>query len=278
MQDLIYDPVELDAARVIAVMVPGALSRIEIFHPAHRWRDEGYGLAFYRFPGLDGRPYFPPLSITGAAAEIVNLVSRYPDKPIRLLGYSTGGPIVLTAAAQMQRDVKVAAMSLAVEEGGGVRTGMAGLADVLGAAWRRGSLRRREVWLEYYRVLLFGRRVLGDAVLTAQADALIAGHLDRIVMPEGELPRAHTDDLRRWRLPEGFELPPQCVRFFVGLEDPVFTQEQTLELAHRLGGCAVTGYPDHGHLLFLSNKPVFQDVLAFFEGRAIGNPNSIEML
>lgn len=275
MGDLLYDPNELDAARVISVLVPGALSRVDIFEPAHVWRDAGYGLAFYRFPGLDGRPDYPRLSITGAADEISGLVARYPDKPVRLLGYSTGGPIVLSAAAKLPGDIKVAAMSLAVEEGGGLRTGLSGLADVLGAAWRQGSLRRRDVWLEYYRVLLFGRKVLSDSKLAARADALIASHLDRIVMPDGSLPRTHTDDLRQWRLPKGFNLPPERLHFFVGLDDPVFSQRQTLDFAQRLGGCEITGYPGHGHLLFLSNKRVFEDVLAFFEGEEITNPDSV---
>ena len=266
MGDLLFDPDELDAARVVSVLVPGALSRIDIFDPVHVWREAGYGLAFYRFPGLDGRAEFPRLSISDAAEEIAALVAQYPEKPVRLLGYSTGGPIVLSAAAKLRGDVKVAAMSLAVEEGGGLRTGASGLADVLGAAWRRGSLRRREVWLEYYRVLLYGRKVLSDPVLAAKADALIASHLDRIVMPDGSLPRTHTDDLRRWHLPDGFAVPPEHIQFFVGTDDPVFSQEQTLRFARQLGGCAVTGYPGHGHLLFLSCKQAFEDIFAFFEG------------
>ena len=277
MGDLLYDPQELETARVISVMVPGALSRIGIFDPAHEWRDKGYGLVFYRFPGLDGRAEFPKLSIGGAANEIAGLAAQFPDKPVRLLGYSTGGPIVLTAASKLRGDVKVAAMSLAVEEGGGLRTGLSGLGDVLQAAWRSKSMRRREVWLEYYRVLLYGRKITSDPVLRAKADALVADHLERIVMPDGSLPRTHTDDLRRWRLPDGFDVNPDRIRFFVGLDDPVFSQGQTLGFARRLGGCAVTGYPGHGHLLFLSNTTVFKDVLDFFEGRQISNPESVEI-
>lgn len=275
MGDLLFDPDELDAARVICVLVPGALSRIDIFDPAHVWRDRGYGLAFYRFPGLDGRDPFPRLSISAAADEIVELVSRYPDKPVRLLGYSTGGPIVLSAASRLQGDIKVAAMSLAVEEGGGLRTGLSGLADFLGSAWRRGSLKRQEVWLEYYRVLLYGRKVLSDPELAQKADDLIASHLNRIVMPDGSLPRTHTDDLRRWRLPDDFSFAPERIQLFVGMDDPVFSLSQTMAFAARLGGCRVRAYPGHGHLLFLSCKDAFRDIFAFFEGDTCVTQDSV---
>lgn len=277
MTDLIYDAEELDAARVIAVLVPGALSRVDIFEPAEAWRSEGYGLAMYRFPGLDGRPVFPRLRIRAAAREIVELVARYPDKPVRLLGYSTGGPIALTAAAQIAGDIKVAAMSSAIESGGGMRTGLSGLSDIIGSAWRRGSLRPRDIWMEYYRVLLFGRVVQRDPHLAEQANALIASHKDRIVMPEGDLPRAHTDDLRRWRLPAGRVLSPDRIRFFVGMDDPVFSQRQTLDFADRLGGCTVVGYPGHGHLLFLSCPDVFDDIFQFFEGAASRSADSVTL-
>ena len=253
MGDLLYDRRELEAADAILICVPGALSGKNIFAPVLGWKDAGYGLVFYRFPGMDGRPVKPALNIADAAREITDLVAHYPSKPVRLLGYSTGGAIVLTAAARMQGDIRIAAMSSAVEGGGGLRTGLTGLRDILAAAWRKKSLSREDVWMEYYRVLLFGRGVLNDETLAARADRLIAEH------------RAHTDDLRAWALPENARFAPGRLHFFTGLEDPVFSLAQTLDFAQRCGGAPVTGYPGHGHLLFLSCGEAFADVRTFFE-------------
>lgn len=266
MSHLIYDPEELSKARVIAVCVPGALSSIDIFEPTARWREAGYGLAYYPFPGLDGRAVTPKLNIADAADEIARLAAAYPDKPIRLLGYSTGGPIVISAAAQMHGDVKIAAMAPAVDGGGGPRTGVSGFWDICKAAGRARSLRYREIWMEYYRVLLFGRAVERDTTLAKAADALIAAHQAQVVFPDAGKPRAHTDDLRHWRAPKHVSFQTGALRFFVGLADPVFSLAQTRALARKLGSVPITGYPEHGHLLFLSHKPVFKDIFNFFEG------------
>lgn len=265
MSHLIYDAEELSAARAIAVCVPGALSSINIFEPTHAWRAQGYGMAYYPFPGLDGRAIAPKLNIQEAANEIVQLAAKYPNKPVRLLGYSTGGPIVISAAAQMRGDVKVAAMAPAVEAGGGLRTGVPGLWDIVKSAMRSKPLQPKAVWMEYYRVLLFGRAVGNDRALSELADQLIAEHREQLVLPDGGKPRAHTDDLRYWRAPQGCAFSADRVRFFVGLKDPVFSLAQTQELCRILGTITITGYPDHGHLLFLSHKPVFEDVYNFFE-------------
>lgn len=275
MSDLLYNPEELARAETLLICVPGALSSVNIFDPVQAWRNADYGLVLYRFPGLDGRPVKPPLKIMQAAQEIGELVARYPDKPVRLIGYSTGGPIVISAAAKLAGDAKIAAMSSAVECGGALSTGLPGLWDVLGAASRAGSLDRKAIWMEYYRVLLYGRAVLHDQALAAKADALIAAHRDRIVMPDGGRPRAHTDDLRRWRLPEGLNFDRDRLRFFIGLADPVFSQKQTLEFAARCGTPQVVGYPKEGHLLFLSAKQVFDDIRAFFEGREMPSEGQV---
>lgn len=268
MSNLLFDAETLEAADQLVICVPGALSSKEIFDPVEAWAADGYGVVYYRFPGLDGRPLKPPLRISDAADEIVDLVARYPGKPVRLLGYSTGGPIVITAAARLSGDVKVAAMSSAVEGGGGLRTGLPGLWDVISSAGRAMSMDLRAIWMEYYRVLLFGRAVLHDAALAHKADTLIAAHRDRIVMPDGGKPRAHTDDLRYWRLPAGVQFTKDRLQFFAGLDDPVFTRRQTLDFAARCGDIDVIGYPRQGHLLFLSCETIFDDVRAFFEERA----------
>ncbi|MGA9252744.1 MAG: alpha/beta hydrolase [Roseobacter sp.] len=264
--NLLYGPEELDQAHTIAILVPGALTRISMFDAIESWRARGYGLVHYRFPGLDGRPVSPALSINEAAAEIVELVARHPDKPVRLLGFSTGGPIVLSAGAQISGDVRVAAMACAVELGGGVQTAMRCAYDIMRAAARARSLRLRSVWPEYYQVLLFGRAVWDSDELRARARTIIEARRDKIVLPQGGKPRAHTRDLRRWRLPENLQLAVGQVKFFWGAEDPVFSYRQQSEFSEKVGCAPVKAYPKQGHLLFASHPEVFEDIYAFFEG------------
>ena len=269
MGNLLYDADALATAERLVICVPGALSSRDIFEPVEDWAAEGYGVVCYRFPGLDGRPLKPPLNIQEAADEIVDFTARYPGKPIRLIGYSTGGPIVLSAATRLTGDVKIAAMSSAVESGGGLRTGLPGLWDVISSAGRAMSMDLKAIWMEYYRVLLFGRAVLHDKTLAHRADALIARHRDRIVMPDGGKPRAHTDNLRLWRLPATARYAGRQLRFFTGLADPVFSRRQTVDFAARCGSdVQVIGYPRQGHLLFLSCETIFDDIRAFFEDSA----------
>ncbi|ABG30406.1 hypothetical protein RD1_0711 [Roseobacter denitrificans OCh 114] len=227
-------------------------------------------MATYRFPGLDGRALSPALRIEQAAGDIAGLAAAYPDTPFRLLGFSTGAPIAISAAARMRNEVKVAGLSPAVECGGGAETAIRTTRLILNAAWRVRSVRLRRVWLAYYRLLLFGTPVLSDQALSTRAAQIIAARADRIVFPEGGLPRAHMADLRRWRLPRDIAFEEGRIRFFHGLEDPVFSPEQIRRFAAQLGGVPVTGYEGQGHLMFASHLPVFDDVFAFFEGREPG--------
>jgi len=265
--NLLYDPEELDQAHSIAVLVPGALSRINMFEATESWRMRGYALVHYRFPGLDGRAISPALSIDEAAAAIVALAGQYPAKPIRLLGFSTGGPIVLTAGARLVGDVRIAIMAGAVEKGGGAATAVRCTLDIGRAALRARSLRLRSVWFEYYQVLLFGRAVWRDEELRARAYAIIETRHERIVLPQGGKPRAHTRDLRRWKLPDTVKFAADKIKFFRGVEDPVFSHTQQMRLAAKVGGASVKEYPDQGHLLFASCPEVFEDIYGFFEGK-----------
>lgn len=268
VQDLSYDAGVLSTARVIAVLIPGALSPGDIFAPVSRWQEAGYGLATYRFPGLDGRALSPPLKIEKAAADIAALADAYADTPFRLLGFSTGAPIAVSAAQRMRNDVRVAGLSPAVELGGGAETALRSTRLILCAAWRIKSMRLRAVWLEYYKLLLFGTPVLSDASRSARAAQIIKARADRIVWPEGGLPKAHMADLRRWRLAKDTVFEQGQIRFFHGLEDPVFSPQQVAQFARQIGGVPVTGYPGQGHLMFASHLPVFDDIFDFFEGRA----------
>ena len=263
---LVYDAAAVARAETIAILIPGALAGRRIFKPAEQWADDpGYAIAFYRFPGMDGRALEGDLILAEAAAHIASFADRHAGKKIRLLGYSTGGPIALMAADQMAGDVKVAAMSTAVEKAGGLATTWRGTVDVTRAAARSGSVRLRNVWPSYYRTLLFGRKGLSDPEKMRRADAIYEQEKDSVVLPTDGLGDAHARDLQRWTLPEEYSFDPSRVRVFVGGEDPVFSSAQTRAFAARLGGVEVVTYPDQGHLLFLTQPSVFDDILSFFE-------------
>lgn len=248
-----------------------------MFEAADCWRDRGYGLAHYRFPGLDGRPIAPPLNIRQAAGEVAALAALYPGKPLRLLGFSTGGAIVLTAARLLSGDLRVALLASAVSRGGGVETFRRGAQDMAAAAVRAGSLDRRRVWLEYYRVLLFGRGVLKDPDLSLRAQDIIGARREKIVYPDDGKPEAHTRDLRHWTLPKDVRFVPGQCRQFWGMADPVFSRDQQMRLAHQIGA-SLTGYEGHGHLIFATCPEVFEDIFAHFEAQPLASGRGVTLL
>lgn len=262
---LVYDPVEVSRSRALAVVVPGALTSVEVFEPVQGWRTQGYAVAAYRFPGLDGRPLDGDLSIAGAGAEIAAFANRYPDKPIRLIGFSTGAAIVLDAAARIDSDdMRLALLSPAVAYAGGAETALRTATDLAAAALRAQSLRFGEVWFEYYRTLLFGRQGLRQEPFASRSRDIAAAQRDRIVLPDRRLSRSHTRDLRRWTPAADPPADPGSIRIYAGAADPVFSAAQTRRLADRLGSPAVMSYPDQGHLLFVTRPGVFDDILEFF--------------
>ena len=263
---LLFDPVSLDRSEKIAFLIPGALASIGIYSPAEAWTESGYALVYYRFPGLDGLPLDHELVVDSAATEISALANRYPDKPVRLLGYSTGGPIAILASQSMNSsDVRVAALSPAPPKAGGVCTFLRTTRDLLAASIRARTLDREQVWLEYYRALLFGRPGLGRSDLKPRIDGLVADQRESIVVPEGNISAAHTRDIRRWKVPEGFSVEPDKTSFFIGTDDPVFSTSQTYDFAELIGVTRIEEYPHGGHLIFLTHPEVFDDILTFFE-------------
>jgi pimeloyl-ACP methyl ester carboxylesterase len=262
---LLGDPGALDAAHKEVVMIPGALVRLEMFSATRAWSHTGVARVYLPFPGLDGRPLAPKLEIEDAAMQIAAFAAQRPGKAYRLLGYSTGGPIAIRAAEQMQGDVRVAALASAVERAGGLESMQRIARDVLAAAVRVRSVRRRVVWREYFKVLLFGPAVLRDKALAARAEELMAGHLPRMVYPDRDLLAAHSDDLRRWRLPPRRRLQPDRLAFFAGAADPVFSLAQTEAFAQAFGAAPVTSYPGHGHLPFMTHPKVFEDIRAYLD-------------
>ena len=263
---LVYDINEVERAEKIAVVVPGALASINIFDPIAEWDQHGYALVYYRFPGLDGLPLDHRLDIEVAATTVANFLNMHPDKPARLLGYSTGAPIVLVASTMLQsRDVKTAAMSPAVPRGGGFPTLLRTGTDVFCAALRARSWRTEKIWPEYYRTLLFGRAGRKDKELRPTIDRLVEQERENIILPNNSLGAAHSDGLRDWEPSPDFNLDSQSVRFYFGDNDPVFSQKQTQKFAQQIGVTDLVSYGTHGHLLFVTHPAVFSDILAYFE-------------
>ena len=262
---LLFDAAEVKASDAFVVLIPGALASIEIFAPANSWREAGYALVYYRFPGLDGLPLDHELDIDNAASEIARFANRHPDKRIRLLGYSTGGAIAILSSQRIEaEDVRVAAMSPAPSKAGGIRTAWRSSRDILAASIRARSLRREKVWPEYYRTLLFGRAGLKDTDLLERIDAIVDQERENIVIPEPAISRAHMRSIRDWKVPDALRVDPEAVAFYIGAEDPVFSVKQIRKFAESIGVTRIKEYPGAGHLLFLTHPRVFDDVLSHF--------------
>ncbi|WP_322865238.1 alpha/beta fold hydrolase [Aquicoccus sp. G2-2] len=265
---ILRDRAEIASADKIAMFIPGALSSVDIFQSARpAWRASGYGLAFYRLPGLDGMPLDHDLKIDAAAARIAAFLARYPKKPVLLVGYSTGAAIALEAAARIPEKsrVQIAAISPAVPYGGGLETALRGGSDLLDSARRTRTLNRTTVWRDYWKTLLFGRAARSDPTKTPSIEALFAAHGPNIVVPDARLIRAHSRSLRRWHPPSAEALRGVEVAYFIGLNDPVFSQHQTRRLRASIGSARIWGYPGDGHLLFLTRDRLFEDVLRIVE-------------
>lgn len=262
---LIFDAAAAERATRLVICVPGALTRVDIFDAVLNWRAQGWEPVFYPFPGLDGRALFPPLDIAEAADSIAEFARRYAEKRICLLGFSTGGAIVVEAATLLDDDVKTAAIAPALPYAGGWATMKATTQDVFASALRVRAVGVRSVWRAYYHTLLVGRTGLRDDHLLETARTLTAERLEHMIYPDGGLLRAHARDLRRWPGPKKPLGNLQRLAFFVGAEDPVFSREATKAYAAKLGGVQLREYAGHGHLLFLTHPAVFNDVRAFFD-------------
>ncbi|MDW3181450.1 alpha/beta hydrolase [Roseobacter sp.] len=262
---LIYDATSVKRATHLVICVPGALTRLEIFDAVLDWRAQGWEPVFYPFPGLDGRALSPPLDIAEAADDIAKFARRYAEKRICLLGFSTGGAIVVAAAALLGDDVKTAAIAPALPYAGGWATMKATAKDLCASALRARSIGVRSAWNSYYHTLLVGRAGMRDDHLMQTARTLTAKRLAHMIYPDGGLLRAHARGLRRWPGPEKPLRNLQRLAFFVGAEDPVFSREATKAYAAKLGRVQLREYAGHGHLLFLTHPAVFDDVRAFFD-------------
>ncbi|MFZ3582722.1 alpha/beta fold hydrolase [Loktanella sp. DJP18] len=268
-EPLVYDPAAVAAADKVAIFIPGALSSIQVFEGSQNWREAGYARAFYRYPGLDGLPVDHRLDPATAAREVAEFANGLGDKQVVLVGYSTGALIALEAAPQIHpvHRVRVAAMSPAVENGGGARTILRGAGDVVRAVTATRSLSKRKVWPRFWAGLLFGPDALDDPTPSDELRTAIVEGAKINTPLDTEIALAHVLALPGWRLPDDFDLAGIPVAFFIGLNDPVFSTRQTTDFSRQIGGVPILGYPGQGHLLFFTRPDVFADMLDFAEGR-----------
>lgn len=268
---LLYDPVAVAQADRIAIFIPGALSSIDIFEASGDWEDAGYARVFYRYPGLDGLKTDHIVSPEIVAETVAAFANIYPDKDISLVGYSTGGPIALLAAPDVTkgRDIRVVAMSTAVEFGGGVPTAWRGLVDIVRAMIATGSTERQVVWKRFWSGLLYGPDALEDPAFADRLERDVEAGEKIIVRLDPAVALAHTLGLPGFALPDDLDLTGIPVAFFIGLNDRVFSVDQTRNFSQRIGGVPIFGYPEQGHLLFFTRPDVFEDIRAFVEGRPV---------
>lgn len=263
---LLFDPNRLAGADTVVVLVGGALSDQKIFANTLNWQeDQRVALVHYRLPGMDGLPLDHRLGIEDAAKQIQHFASVHGAKRIRLLGYSTGGPIVLTAAAGLEGDVRTAVLSSAVEHAGGVSTALRAAFDILDASLNAGTFQKEKLWREYYKTLLYGRKGRSDIANQEDIHRILQAQENNIVLPDADLQYAHTKDLRQWRIPPQMSLVDKSVRFYIGREDPVFSRQQTKIFSNRLGGIEIVEYSGQGHLLFFTHPVVFDEIADFFD-------------
>ena len=267
---LLYAPDQVAQEDRLVIFVPGALTSVVMFAPARGWSQGNWAAAYYRFPGLDEMPD-APLDIDGAARRIADFANAHPGKEIALVGYSSGAPIALLAAAQIDGDrvVPVAMISPAVERGGGLPTLARGAGDIVRAAARAQSLDPVQVWIEYWQILLRGRDA--PPIPTFRERIIETARADEgerpLGPPETRLARSHSRTLQYWELPEDLDLSHVRLRIYAGLEDPVFSTAQTLRFARLLGQDRIYGYPGEGHLMYLTQPDVFETARLFAESQ-----------
>lgn len=264
---LLFKPSEVEQAGTLAIFVPGALSPVEIFDNAEAWENDGYAIVHYRLPGLDGLQLDHRLDIQESAGRIVEFAQLYPEKKIRLIGYSTGAAVVLTAASQLHsRDVRVAAISSVVPYPASICVGLRGLMGVVRSATRTVSLDRETIWLDQYKTLLFGAEGRTDPTRADSIRRIFSDQKDKIVVPKDSMLDAHSGDLTFWQPDTHFYQSDAEVRFFHGSSDPVIPIKAITDFTERFQNASIRIYPGHGHILFYSTDTLFDDMRSFFDG------------
>ncbi|WP_299370325.1 alpha/beta hydrolase [uncultured Tateyamaria sp.] len=267
---LFFDHAAALRADTIIVATPGALTSISVMRDLERFATPDRALVYYRLPGLDGRPQSDPFNIHAAADSIVRFVQHYDFDTVLYVGFSTGNAINLEAAKRLateRQDITqaVAGISTALPAPQPILAGVRGFAGNVSAATRVDRLSRRDIWLEYYKTLLFGGPRDQPEPVRKSAQTIADANAPRIEVPDAEIAGRHGTALLGWRNAGADRLGDVDIGLFHGARDPVFPLRAVLRFAEGLPKPAtVVSYDNNGHLLMITQPRLFDHVFAYF--------------
>ena len=250
------------------IVIPGALASIRLYRDVFEWDLPNTEFLGYRFPGFDGLALDHRLSIPQAGARIGAYVEALDYDEVWLIGYSTGGPVALEAAMNMdtgKRDVRVALLSSAAPAPAAFASGINGMGDLVAAAHRAQSWDGKELWAENYRTLLFGRRHYRNDWLAAISERAANGVRGKLSTPHEGLGAAHSAGLISWHPSDPANLEAATIGFFHGEEDPIFSERTARRFARDVRADQFKAYRAGGHLLFLTHPCVLDHIKQMFE-------------
>lgn len=247
------------------VLIPGAMASIELFAPVLDWDVPNSTVMAYRFPGLDGLALNHRVDIVDSGALLAEHLNRLGVKHVDLIGYSTGGPIALEAARRIKgAEVQVALLSSASDTPAAVIAAARGAVDVTRSFLRSKFGGEDDALLENYRTLLFGRRHYSEAELAERSRQLAALQRGHIEAPPPRMTLAHTSDLMSWTAGDPSDLYDVRIGVFHGSEDSIFSEGRTWRFAKRLHAETYRSYQGQGHLLFVTEPRIWEDIRDFF--------------
>ena len=248
------------------VVIPGAMASVNMYAPVLDWNVPDSTVMAYRFPGLDGMKLDHRVDIEAAGELIAEVLTKMEVREVYLIGFSTGGPIALEAARRLKTpNVDIALVSTAGPFPAAVKASVEGFFDVLKAMGRSNGKTLDETWLENYRTLLYGRKHLENKELAARSEELAMRQKGRFGTPRLKLTLAHTSDLMTWTLPrDDPKLRAAHIGVFHGATDSVFSLKDTERLAGRIPADGIRVYPNEGHLLYVTEDRLFDEIRGFF--------------
>lgn len=265
VQPMVHDGHAVKGVKRAIVLVPGALASVELFAPVMEWDIPDSTVIAYRFPGVDGMELDHRIDIVDSGAMIARALNALEVEEVYLIGYSTGGPIALETARRLDTDkVQMALISSASDSPAASLASIRGAVDIVKAMFRSKQQGIDEAMVENYRTLLYGRDHFSKDDLAEQSRQMATVKRGQIVKPPNKMTMAHMADLLTWQFEDPASVYDDRIGFFHGAEDSVFSERLTRRYARRLQAEAFHSYEGQGHLLFVTEPHLFDDIRAFF--------------